>query len=68
MPPCSARSPAARATPAAIDGAVVRDVFSYVGLCRVIGDLFPIPVDVANRETLKPHIRLWAERDAVTAF
>lgn len=51
-----------------IDGDVVRDVFSYVGLCRVIGDLFPVPVDVANRETLKPHIRLRAERDAVTAF
>lgn len=51
-----------------IDAETVRDVFSYVGLCRVIDGLFPVPVDVANRETLKPHIRLRAERDAVTAF
>ncbi|MCJ2112304.1 nucleotidyltransferase domain-containing protein [Methylobacterium sp. E-025] len=51
-----------------IDARAVRDAFNYVGICRAIGSLFPIPVDVANRETLKPHILSRAERDAVRAF
>jgi predicted nucleotidyltransferase len=51
-----------------IEAEAVRDVFSYVGICRAIGSLFPVPVDVANRETLKPHILSRAERDAIRAF
>lgn len=51
-----------------IDAETVGDVFSYVGLCRIIGELFPVPVDVANRATLKPRILVRAERDAVPAF
>jgi predicted nucleotidyltransferase len=35
---------------------------------KAIKDLFDEPVDVANREALKPHVRPSAERDAVYAF
>lgn len=51
-----------------IDGEAVRDVYAYVGLCRFIGTLFPIPVDVANRAMLKDAIRIKAERDALAAL
>jgi predicted nucleotidyltransferase len=44
------------------------DVFGYVGLTQFIADLFPVPVDVANRASLKPLVRPRAERDAVFAF
>jgi predicted nucleotidyltransferase len=44
------------------------DVFGYVGLTQFIADLFPVPVDIANRASLKPHVRPRAERDAVFAF
>ena len=50
-----------------IDRATVRDVFTYAGLLRFIGELFPIPVDVADRESLKDRIRRRAQRDAVAA-
>ncbi|EIZ86769.1 DNA polymerase subunit beta [Methylobacterium sp. GXF4] len=51
-----------------IDAPVVGGVYGYVGLCRFIGDLFPIRVDVANRAGLKDRIRERAERDALVAF
>ena len=51
-----------------IDEEAVRDVFDYVGVTHFIGDLFPIPVDVANRKMLKAHVKPSAERDAVHAF
>jgi uncharacterized protein len=51
-----------------IDSERVRDLFAYAGLCRFIGDLFPVPVDVADRESLKPRVRRRAEQDAVPAF
>ena len=43
-------------------------VYEYVALTRFLEELFPAPVDIANRETLKSHIRPSAERDAVYAF
>jgi predicted nucleotidyltransferase len=43
-------------------------VFGYVAITHYLADLFPVPVDVANRSTLKPHVRPSAERDAVYAF
>lgn len=43
-------------------------VFEYVGLIQFIEDLFPVPVDVANRARLKPHVRPSAEHEAVYAF
>jgi predicted nucleotidyltransferase len=44
------------------------DLFDYVALAHYLADLFPVPVDVSNRSTLKPHVRPNAERDAVYAF
>jgi uncharacterized protein len=43
-------------------------LFQYVGIVQHIERLFPVPVDVANREGLKPLVRPSAERDAVCAF
>jgi uncharacterized protein len=43
-------------------------VFEYVGVVQSIEDLFPLPVDVAERMQLKPHVRPSAEREAVYAF
>jgi predicted nucleotidyltransferase len=44
------------------------DLFDYVAIIQYLDDLFPNPVDVANRGTLKPLVRPEAERDAVYAF
>jgi predicted nucleotidyltransferase len=43
-------------------------LFQYVGIVQFIEELFPSPVDVANREGLKPFVRPSAERDAIYAF
>ena len=43
-------------------------VFGYVALTHYLAGLFPVPVDVANRGSLKPHVQPSAERDAVYAF
>jgi hypothetical protein len=40
-----------------IDAPVVGGVYSDVGLCHFIDDLFPIRVDVANRAALKDRVR-----------
>jgi predicted nucleotidyltransferase len=44
------------------------DLFAYVGLRRYIAGLFTGPVDVVDREALKPDLRPPTERDAVYAF
>jgi len=44
------------------------DLFAFVGLTRYIAKLFPNPVDVVDREALRPHARPSAEREAVHAF
>jgi predicted nucleotidyltransferase len=43
-------------------------LFQYVGIVHYLEDLFPVRVDVANREGLKPFVRPSAERDAIYAF
>jgi predicted nucleotidyltransferase len=43
-------------------------VFDYVGVKDYIGSLFAQPVDVIDREALKPHLRQSSARDAVYAF
>jgi predicted nucleotidyltransferase len=43
-------------------------VFQYVGITHFIGDLFPEKVDVANRTSLKHHVRPSAEKEALYAF
>jgi uncharacterized protein len=44
------------------------DLWGYVGITQYLADLFPSPVDVANRSQLKPLVRPSAEREAVYAF
>ena len=51
-----------------IDPAANLGVFEYVAITRYLGEIFPVPVDVANRATLKAHVRPSAEREAVYAF
>jgi uncharacterized protein len=43
-------------------------VWGYVGIVHTIEDMFPLRVDVSNREAQKPHVRPSAERDAIYAF
>jgi predicted nucleotidyltransferase len=51
-----------------IDPAARITVFDYAGIVEYVQALFPGRVDVANRESLKPHVRPSAERDAIDAF
>ncbi|MEF3366559.1 nucleotidyltransferase domain-containing protein [Methylocystis sp. 9N] len=46
----------------------VRDVYSYVGLKDFIAELFNGPVDVVNREFLKPYVRSSVTAGALQAF
>jgi predicted nucleotidyltransferase len=43
-------------------------LFDYVGLKDYIATLFDRPVDVVNRDGLKPYIRPAATADAIYAF
>jgi len=43
-------------------------VFDYAGLKDYIGSLFDGPVDVVNRDGLKPYARPAATADAIYAF
>ena len=51
-----------------IDPAARLGLWEYAGVIDLIGGMFPMKVDVANRSSLKPHVRPSAERDAVYAF
>ena len=43
-------------------------VFDYVGIKDYIASLFDGPVDVVNRDGLKPYVRPAATADAIYAF
>jgi uncharacterized protein len=43
-------------------------LFDYVGLKDYVASLFDGPVDVVNREGLKPYVRPAATADAIYAF
>jgi predicted nucleotidyltransferase len=43
-------------------------LFQYTGIVRYLEEMFPVRVDVANREGLKPLVRPSAEREAIYAF
>ncbi|MFI5014509.1 MAG: nucleotidyltransferase family protein [Hyphomicrobiales bacterium] len=51
-----------------IDPEAPVSLFDYVGLKEYIAGLFEGPVDVIDREALKPHVRPPAEADTVYAF
>jgi predicted nucleotidyltransferase len=50
-----------------IDPEAEMDVYAYVALKQYIGALFDRPVDVVNREALKPYVRP-ALADALNVF
>ncbi len=50
------------------DPAASVTLFGYVGLKAYIAELFDGPVDVVNRDGLKPYIRPAALADTVYAF
>jgi uncharacterized protein len=43
-------------------------IFRYAGIRRYIAALFADRVDVVDRNSVKPHVRPSAERDAIYAF
>jgi uncharacterized protein len=43
-------------------------IFDYVGLKDYIASLFESPVDVIDRDALKPHLRAPTVQDALYAF
>ena len=51
-----------------VDPEADMSVYDYVGLKRYIASLFDGPVDVVNRDGLKPYVRPDATADAVYAF
>ena len=51
-----------------IDPAAGVTIFDYVALKDYIATLFEGPVDVIDRDALKPHLRQPSARDAVYAF
>jgi len=51
-----------------IEPEIVQDVYDYVGLKNFIAALFTRPIDVVDRNALKPYVRPPAEGDAVYAF
>jgi predicted nucleotidyltransferase len=51
-----------------LDPNLALDIFQYVGLKNYIQDLFPNPVDVVDRDTLKPLVRSGVINDSIYAF
>lgn len=51
-----------------IDPRLEMTIYDYVGLKRFVASLLEGPVDVVNREALKPHVRPSATAEAVYAF
>ena len=74
MLPCSARARGDDRPDSDIDIMIEIDpqapigVWDYVGLKEYIAGLFSGPVDVVNRDGLKPHLRPAATADAIYAF
>ena len=51
-----------------LDPAARMTIYDYVGLQEFIASLFDGPVDVIDREGLKPHLRQPVSRDLVNVF
>lgn len=51
-----------------IDPAAPVDLFAYAGIKTYIADLFAGPVDVVDRDALKPYLRRPVIADAIYAF
>jgi predicted nucleotidyltransferase len=50
------------------DSAAHVTIYDYMALKNYIASLFAEPVDVIDREALKPHLRQHSARDAIYAF
>src|SRR5271165_7182303 len=51
-----------------LDPTIVSTIFDYAGLKDYVASLFQGPVDVIDREALKPRVRPRAAADAIYAF
>jgi uncharacterized protein len=51
-----------------LDPAIVVTIFDYAGVKDFIAGMFDRPVDVIDREALKPRVRPRATADAIYAF
>lgn len=51
-----------------LDPAIVATMFDYAGLKAYVASLFQGPVDVIDRDALKPRLRPFAAADAIYAF
>jgi len=51
-----------------LDPETSRTVWDYVGVKMAVSELFDGPVDVIDREALKPRVRESVERELVYAF
>jgi uncharacterized protein len=51
-----------------LDPAIVATMFDYAGLKHYVASLFQGPVDVIDREALKPRLRPHAAAEAIYAF
>ena len=47
---------------------VISDLYAYDGVKARVAALFPVPVDVVNRDFLKPSVRPVAEATVIHAF
>jgi hypothetical protein len=51
-----------------LDDGKVRSIFDFAGVWRAISDLFPVSVDVVERDALKERMKERVEADLVNAF
>ena len=51
-----------------LDPEASASIYGYMRLKNYIRSLFDTPVDVIDREALKPHLRAPSTRDAIYAF
>ena len=51
-----------------LDPAIVVTMFDYAGVKDYVASLFEGPVDVIDREALKPRVRPYATATAINAF
>lgn len=51
-----------------LDDAKVRTVYDFAGVWRAISDLFPVSVDVVERDVLRERMKQRVEADMINAF
>jgi len=51
-----------------LDPEIVKGMFKYAGVRNLIADMFEVPVDVVDRESMKSNVRPKAAADAIYAF